>query len=166
MVGQARHHLRRRHRNVEEEADPVGMAAASQRVGNRNQVIIVHPDEVVGLDDPLELGREMIVHPHVAGEIAPRELGEVEAEVQDRPQHAIGEAVVVFLVILDRKIGHDIGDVLLHHGVSFDLGLRDGLAAPAEPHSAATFQGRPQRDLEAAGAIGAIGDAHPVRDDH
>jgi hypothetical protein len=28
------------------------------------------------------------------------------------------------------------------------------------------FQGRPQRNLKATGAIGAIGDAYPVRDDH
>ena len=100
VVGQASHHLRRRHRNVEKEADPVGVAAASQRVGDRDQVIVVHPDQVVGLDDPLELGREMIVDPHVAGEVAPRELGEVEAEVEDRPQHPVGEAVVIFLVVV------------------------------------------------------------------
>ena len=166
VVGQASHHLRRRHRNVEKEADPVGVAAASQRVGDRNQVIVVHPDQVVGLDDPLELGREMIVHPHVAGEVAPRELGEVEAEVEDRPQHAIGEAVVIFLVVLDREIGHDVGDVLLHHRVSFDLRLCDRLAAPTEPDAAVTFQCGPQRDFEATGAVGAIRDAHPVRDDH
>jgi glycogen debranching enzyme len=46
---------------------------------------VMGPDEVVGFDDLLKLGRKMFVHPHIAGEIAPRELGEVQPEMQDRP---------------------------------------------------------------------------------
>jgi hypothetical protein len=84
---------------MKEEADAVGMAATAQRVRDRDQVIVMDPDEVVGLDDLFELVGEKIVHPHVSGEITPRELGEIEPKMQDRPQHSVGETVVVFLII-------------------------------------------------------------------
>ena len=121
VVGQGRQHLRRRHRDMKEEADPVGMAAAAQRVRDRDEVIVMDPDQVVGFDDLFEFGREMIVHPHVSGEIAPRELGEIEPEMQDRPQHPVGEAVVVFLVVLLGEIGDHIGDVLVADRVHLDI---------------------------------------------
>ena len=164
VVGQRRQHLRRRHRDMKEEADAVGMAAAAQRVRDRDQVIVMNPDEVVGFDDLFELGREMIVHPHISGEIAPCELREVQPEMQDRPQHPVGEAVVVFLVVVLGQIGDHVGDVLVADRVRLDIRARHGLAAPAEPDAAVALQSRAQSDFEAAGALGAVpaGDAHPI----
>ena len=49
VVGQRGEDFRRRKRNVQEEADPVLVAALAQRLGERDQVIVVHPDDVVGL---------------------------------------------------------------------------------------------------------------------
>jgi hypothetical protein len=39
----------------------------------------------------------MLVDAHVAGEIAAGIFGEIQPIVQDRPQHSIGKAVVVFV---------------------------------------------------------------------
>ncbi len=100
VVRQRCQHLWRGHRDMKEKADPVGVAAAAQRVRDRDEVIVMDPDEVIGFDDLSELGCEMIVHSHVSGEIAARELGEIEPEMQDRPKHPVSEAVVVFLVVV------------------------------------------------------------------
>jgi hypothetical protein len=89
--------LRRRHRDVQKKTDPVGVAAPSQRVRDRDQVIVVHPDQVVLPDYFFELGREMIIDPEISAEIPTRELGEIKPVMQNRPQHAVGEAVVIFL---------------------------------------------------------------------
>ena len=56
---------------------------------------------------------EMPVHPEIAGQVAAGELGQVDPVMQDRPQHAIGEAVVIFLVVLLGQIGDDISVPLL-----------------------------------------------------
>ena len=164
VVGQGCKHLRRRHRDMKEEADAVGMAAAAQRVRDRDHVIVMNPDEVIGFDDLFQLGREMIVHPHVSGEIASCEFREVQPEMQDRPQHPVGEAVVVFLIFLLGKIGDHVGDALVADRVRLDIGAWHGLAAPAEPDAAVAFQSRTQSDFEATGTLGAVaaGDAHPI----
>ena len=49
VVGQRRDDFRRRKRNMDEETDLVAVAAVAQRLGQRNQMIVVHPDDVVGL---------------------------------------------------------------------------------------------------------------------
>ncbi len=51
VVGQGCKQLRRRHRDMKEEANAVGMAAAAQRVRDRDHVIVMNPDEVIGFDD-------------------------------------------------------------------------------------------------------------------
>jgi membrane glycosyltransferase len=85
VVRQRGQHLRRGQRHVQEEADPVGVAEFSQRIGDRNEMIIMDPDDVVFGDDLCKLGREMLVHPEIAAQIAPREFGEIEPIMQDRP---------------------------------------------------------------------------------
>ena len=67
------------------EPDAVVVPACPEHLGKRHQVVVMHPDEVVGLQDLFELGREMLVDAHVAREIAAREFREVEAVMQHRP---------------------------------------------------------------------------------
>ena len=110
-----------RHWDVKKKADTVGVAAAAQRVRDRDEMIIVDPDEVIGLDDLFEFSREMFVHSHISAEIPTRELGEVEPEMQNRPQHPVGEAVVVFLVVLLREIGDHVGHVLVRDRMHLDV---------------------------------------------
>jgi hypothetical protein len=97
---------------MQKKSDPVGVAASPQRVGNRVQVVVVDPDQIVALDDFFELGREVIVDPEISAQIPTRELREIEPVMQDRPQHPICEAVVVFLMIILRQVGDGVFDVL------------------------------------------------------
>ena len=79
---------------------------SSSAIGD--EVVVVDPDDVVGPQDLGELGGKVLVHAEIAGEVAAGEFGQVDAIVQDRPQHPIGEAVVVFLVVLLRQVGDDV----------------------------------------------------------
>jgi hypothetical protein len=122
------------------ETDPIRVAAASQRVRNRNQVVVVDPNHVIRRDDLFELGGKVIVDPHVSGEIPPRKLGEVKPEVQDWPQHPVGETVVILMVVLLGEIGDHIGHIFVGDRMHRNVPLGNGLAAPAEPHASITFQ--------------------------
>src|SRR4051794_7656804 len=99
----------------------------------------------------------MLVDPHVAGKVAARELGQIEAIMQDRPEHAIGEAVVVFLVVLGVQTGrHELDVVVVDcRGLERIAFARD-LAAPAEPHARPFAKRRLDGHFEAAGAPAAL----------
>ena len=113
VVGQRRQNLGWRERNVQEEADAIGMAAPPQRGGDRDQVVVVNPDQIVLVDHLFQFGGEVLVDAEIAAQIAAREFREIKPVMQDRPQHAIGEAVVIFLIVVVREIGDDILDVLV-----------------------------------------------------
>src|SRR3954471_15068058 len=93
----------------------------------------------------------MLVATQIAGEIAAREFGEIEAIVQNRPKDAVGKAVVVFLVILLAEIGHHITDVLILDRACFHS-VAGTAAAPAEPHAGTIAQSGLHGHLEAASA--------------
>ena len=55
---------------MQEKTDPVAMTAVAQHLGKRNEVIVVHPDDVVGLQQIVQFVGEMRVDAPVAAEIA------------------------------------------------------------------------------------------------
>jgi len=132
------------------------MATASQRGRDRDQVVVVNPDKVVFDDDLFQLVGEVLIHPEIAAEIPARELGKIQPVMQYRPQHAIGETIVVFLIIFVRQIGDDVFDVLVLDGPRLQrlwrVRRRD-LAAPAEPDATIALQRGPQRHFQTSGAL-------------
>src|SRR2546427_9386923 len=122
------------------------------------------PDQIVILDNFFEFGRKVIVDPEISGEVAPRKLGEVQSIMQNRPQHPIGEPVIVFLIIMFGQIGDDVFDVLVFDGSRSELVSRPDFSAPSEPHASVVLQRWPQRHLKPAGALGAIagGNRNPI----
>ena len=76
--------------------------------------------------------------------------------MQDRPQHAVGEAVVILLEVAARDVGGDVGDAGMLEFANLFLALRHGTAAPAEPDAFVTLEERAQHDLKAAGPRRAI----------
>src|SRR6266849_641000 len=97
----------------------------------------------------------MIVDAEISAEVSARKLGEVQPIMQNRPQHPIGETVIVFLIIVFSQIGDDVFDVLVFDGSRPQLLPRPDFSAPSEPNAAIMLQGRPQRHLKPAGALGA-----------
>jgi hypothetical protein len=131
-------------------------------------MIIVHPDHVVGLQQGLQPVGEHLVDAQIAGHVAAGELHQIEPIVEDRPQHAIGKAVVEFLEIAAGNIGRDVGDAGMLDPAHRLFALRHGLAAPAEPDAAVALEERAQHHLEAAcpGAAIPIRNADAVRHHH
>src|SRR5215472_2067077 len=93
------------------------------------------------------------------------EFRAIELIVQDRPQYAIGESVVVFLVILLGEIAHDVSNVVALDRARALLGSRRDASAPAKPRPLHALEGSLDRDLEPAGPHGAfVGDGHSIGD--
>src|SRR5437660_1128066 len=71
--------------------------------------------------------------------------------MQHRPQHAVGEAVVVFLVVLRPEAGDHVIDIVMLDDAGLGrLALAGDLAAPAKPYALAMAQRRLHRHLKAA----------------
>ncbi|HVZ91413.1 MAG TPA: hypothetical protein VG843_07160 [Rhizomicrobium sp.] len=87
---------------MQKESDAVSKTEATKRPGQRNEVVVVHPDEIVGLKELGQRRGEKLVDRAIAFEVLAAELDQTEAEVQKRPQRAVGEADIEISVILFR----------------------------------------------------------------
>ena len=65
----------------------------------RDHVVIVNPDRVVGLQKRMQRAGKAAVHLQIALVVAGLELRHVEARVKDGPQHVVRVAEVVILVL-------------------------------------------------------------------
>ena len=153
---------------MEEEPEGLAQPHAPQLAADGHQMEVVHPNDVVGPQQPGQVSGEHLVHPQVAlivFAVVRREVGPV---VKQGPQRAVGEAVVVFRAVLGREIDGGVG-----HPV--DLGQprrrRGGgreFPAPAEPQAAGLAQDRFDGYGEATGAglggRGITGDRDAVGD--
>ena len=74
--------------------------ARAQLLAERDQVIVVHPDQVVGLDQRRDRLGEALVDPLVAAGEAAVIFGQVDPVVEERPQGAVGVAVIIFVDVL------------------------------------------------------------------
>ena len=151
---------------MQEEADRPGKAVGPDLRAERHEVIVVHPDHIVGLQQRAQAAADPLVDaPEGLGE-APVEVREVDAVVEDRPERLIGEAAVEFLDVGRRHV--DGGE--LHAAFRLDLqrterALLAGLSRPAEPDAAALAQGIANADGEPAGLAGVVQRSDAVRDD-
>ena len=142
--------LGRRERDVQEEADPALDAEPAQLLPHRDQVVVVHPDQIVVAQIRVELLGEQLVDLAVGDVPVAIEAREIEPVVEQRPERAVGEAAVVALEGSRREVDRDVGDV----AGARDLGDRRGgiglLAAPAEPDAAGLAQGGQDADRQPA----------------
>ena len=122
-----------RKRNVQIEADCVLHPALPELGGERDQVVVVHPDDVVGAQHRRQHGGEAPVDRDEPLEEAGLELGQIEPVVKDRPQHRVGVAQIIALVIgLGERDGGEAA--FASHHVDGSVIGRD-LAVPAEPQT-------------------------------
>ena len=166
MVGHRRQDVRRRAGNVEEEADRIDAAARPEFAGQRHQVIVVHPDDVVVLDDRVELIGEQAVDAHVAALVGARIFLQVDPIVQDRPQHPVGEAVVIFLVVGLGEVDDGVFDPAASEAARRRRLAVADVAAPAEPDADAIAQRGLDGDRQpACERLARVGHGDSVRDD-
>ena len=57
--------------------DFVAVTTIPKCLGQRQQVIIMNPDNVVGLQNLVQFSSEALVDPHIAAEIAAREFRKI-----------------------------------------------------------------------------------------
>ena len=163
-------HVGRRPGNVQEESDAVLDAEAAKLGGERNQVIVLNPDDVVGLQLRGEHAGEERIDAEIAGDVLVLEVGEIEPVVKQRPEGAIGEAGVVFVDIALGQVDEGKLDVALLAPVDVELlgvGPLRGVAGPAQPQPATLGEHGLQRHRQTA-RLGALiaRRRNPVRNHH
>ena len=156
----------RGHRDVQEEADPPAETAFAQQGAERKQVVVVHPNGVAVAQPRHQGVGEPRVDPQVGIEVLATVFHQVQAEVQQRPQRAVGEAGVIAIVFGPGQVHGRVADAAVALGVH--LRRRCALAAPAEPQPAAFGQRRAQRNRQSSGPLlvgqgDAVGHHHQAR---
>ena len=125
-----------RQRCVQKEAQPVPNSQPAQFLAERNQVVVVDPDQVVRPQQAGQPAGEPRVDAPIAGVIAAVEVDEIDAVMKERPERRVSELVVVSLVVAFAEIHGGAGQPsALGYRYRF-VGFGDHLAAPAEPDAA------------------------------
>ena len=166
MVGHRDHHVRRRERDMQEEADAGFDAAAAQLGGERDQVIVVDPDQVRRRDHLRQVVGDHGVDAPVALDEGRLVVEQAEAIVERRPQHLVGisEIVGVVFVAAERN-GRDRRAIVLDD-VRRPVGVvLDDIAVPSEPEAAGLLEHRADGDGEPAGLGAGFKIGHAVRND-
>ena len=136
--------------DVQEKADTVFDAAGAQTLSQGDQVVVMHPDEVVFLDHRRDAFGEPFVDPLVSLGGFLFVLSQIEPVVEQRPQRRIRIAVVIFVDVLLREVhrrGRHAFERLFGHFAGERL---DILARPAEPDAAVFLQRRVERACQSA----------------
>ncbi len=105
-------------------------------------MIIMHPDDVVGTQELMELAGEVFVHPEIGGSVGFRQIGEVEAIMTNRPKRPISETAIILLDIAARKVAYRIGNRSISPILGFGVTLFSGFARPAKPKASTHFERR------------------------
>ncbi len=132
-------HAGGREGGVQEQPDAVAKPVRPQRFGEAQQVVVMHPDQVVLPHQRRQRAGEQVVHPAVSLKLAPLEAAKADLVVQDGPEGAVGEAAVEFVVVPPGQVDGE-------QGYRSDGALRlllpgvGDFAAPAEPQPAFLLQ--------------------------
>ncbi|VTQ83918.1 Uncharacterised protein [Stenotrophomonas maltophilia] len=153
VVGHRLQQVGRRHRDVQEKADAAADAALAQQCAERDQVVVVDPDDVILSQQWRELVGEQRIDLVVGLAGAAVVVDQVQPEVQQWPQRAVGETIVVAIDFALAQVHGDVVDVTVLLPVQRAAAFLYGLAAPAEPQAAALLQGGQQADRQAACAV-------------
>ena len=167
MVRQDAQQLGRRERRVQEEADRLAPAKRTQPLSERDQVIVVHPHQIARVQHRPQRAREGLVDPQIARQVAPGEADQRRPVMEQRPQHPVGVADVVFVPVAPRQVERRPGDVAGGDAGRRCARLLGERAAEAKPDAPSRLQRGAQRHRQPALA-GLAGVHRPdaVRHDH
>src|SRR5690606_36554936 len=147
--------------NVQKEADAVANAQPAAFFGERNQVVVENPDDVVRLEQRLELLGEHRIDAPVTLVFFAVVTRQVDAVMEDRPEGGVGEAAVILVVVALVQRQGGIGDVA--HRLAADIGAGTYLATPAEPDATGLAQRIVDPDRQPArGDLAGLYRRHPV----
>jgi hypothetical protein len=138
------------------------------RIRERDEVIVVHPDQIVRLNHRRHAGGETLVDPLIAEAEVALVLSQVDPVMEQRPQRRIGITVIVFLDVLRREVDGRHGDAAELTDLRLIARIVYFLARPAEPQAAGLFQRRRKRARQPAlraRLAARVGHRDPVRYD-
>src|SRR5262249_25501944 len=125
----------RRKWNMQEEADARVRNALPEHPRQKAQLVVLHPDAIaraiVRRDDVCEL----LVDPAIRVPIGGVDRDQLEQIMEERPEDAVREAVVVPRDVLCREVhggASKRGELLVERAATRVLELRD-IAGPADP---------------------------------
>ena len=151
--------------NMQEEADACPHSALAQASRQRNEVVIVDPDDVVWSQKGGDAIGEPFVDRLVADACVALVLGQVEAVVEQRPQRRIGIAFVIVGYLCGTEIDGGEGNAVLCGEGGLVRRRLCGFARPAKPQASAALQRAEKRTgqptLRTSGAP-RIRRGHPV----
>ncbi len=122
---------------MQKKTDPVGAAHLAQKTRHGNEMIIMHPNNIIATQQLMELTGKLLVHPEIGGGVAFRQIGEVEAIMTNRPKRPVGEAAIILFDIAARKVAYRIGERSNSPALERRPALLAGFARPAEPEASA-----------------------------
>ncbi|MGF6492207.1 hypothetical protein ABIE56_000360 [Luteibacter sp. 621] len=142
VAGQGDEEACGRQRRMQEKADAVFHAELAEHGGERDEVVVMHPDDVV-FPQKLRhtLGKDP-VDPQVPFQMVTAVVDEVAPIVEERPQRAVGKPAVVLVVVGFRHVDGGIGDGAIFHVVDRLACLGGDVATPAKPKPAHLLQCR------------------------
>ncbi len=144
-------------------AESLTRAGVAQAGAQRNQVVVVHPHEIVGAQHRLKPGGELAIDAQVGRVLRVDEAELVDEVVEERPERAVAEPEVVQLVVLAREVGGRVRDSAPDREARRGGRSVDDLAAPAKPQAAAGLHRRQHADREPAGGRSLARDRDAVR---
>jgi hypothetical protein len=141
VVRRGREDFRRRKGGVQEETDLVPRPLATQRLGQRDQMVIMDPDPVAWLEQGRQRGGEPAVDREVNALGLAINFRQAEPVVQHRPEATVGEPEIVALVFCGSEVdGRCLDAVKAAEAGSGSRRILVRPAAPAEPETAASAQ--------------------------
>ncbi len=167
--GHGEEHVGRRPGNMKEKADAVLQTHLAQFRGERNQVVVMHPDDVIRFDERRQPMGEEAVDAEIPRHLLATIFREIQPIMANRPENPVGEAMVIFFDIGIGQIRECIGDIALaqlSHGLRLVFAAR--LPRPAHPYAAMLFKGHFQRDRQPAGGRNAtlVRNGHTIGNDY
>src|SRR5215471_7654903 len=109
------------------------------------------------------MGGEILVDAEIATKVSAREFGQIEPIVEDRPEHAVREPIIEFLVVVLTQIDRGIRDVVVCDGLDPTRLILRNSSAPAEPEAAVPLECGSDRNFEPTGPRAAIRQTNSVR---
>ena len=156
-----------RKRNMEEETDLGVHATRAQPRPKRDEMIVLDPDEVVGLQHRRKHLSKPVIDSPVAVDAFLSKEGEIEPIMVNRPQSGVGEAKVILAVIAfrERRRRERQGVELRARRVDFRI-VGDDLAIPPKPERASLTQGVENTNPETPLGLTALGVRNAIRYDN
>ena len=135
--------------DVQEESDRLLRAELAQLPGQRDEVIVVDPDLVPGLEQRVQPLGELPVHAQIGFVLRVVVMRGIQEIVKQRPDRAVAEAEVIELVVFGRQIHGGEAQLAAARDFRRAHSVLTDLAAPAEPQAATGLHGGQYTDGEA-----------------